>query len=53
MSAIKEYFHDKIESGMRIAKQPIGYNTPVVQTIGKILETPVSKNQPVKRNPVT
>ncbi len=53
MSAIKEHFHDKIKSEMRIAQQPIGYKNPVVQTIGKIRETPVSKNQPVKRNPVT
>jgi hypothetical protein len=53
MSAIKEYFHDKIERGMRIVKQTICYNIPVVQTISKIWEMRVSKNEAIKRNPVT
>ena len=53
MSAIKEYFHDKIERGMRIAQHAICCNIPDVQTIRKIRETPVSKNQPIKCNPVT
>lgn len=53
MSAIKEHFHDKIESGMRIAQQPFCYDTPVIHTLRKTRETPVSKNQPIKRNPVT